>query len=185
MRVLHLDNNRIGDRTAFALAKSLKVNRGLSELTMLYNKVRNEGALALVEAVRGSSSMHSFALGHNPHVIGAATEALGALKEDHLTPRKFLMRHNLTDEEGGRVTKPAHPDEALERYNYHGPALHSPYAAAVEMLKPHTAAGLQELQLQLADDPNHLHTHDATAHLTEAQRHTFAELVRHKIKEEL
>ena len=27
---------------------------------------------------------------------------------------QFLMRHNLTDEEGGRVTKPAHPDEALE-----------------------------------------------------------------------
>ena len=121
------------------------------------------------------------------------------------------------------------------------------------MLKPHTAAGLQELQLQLADDPNHLHTHsrwlhmpsptrwwqcffghptarpserlltarppkpqggsrerrvarprapskqvpplpasipsthrhDATAHLTEAQRQIFAELVRLKIKEEL
>ena len=27
--------------------------------------------------VRGSSSMHSLALGHNPHVIGEATEARG------------------------------------------------------------------------------------------------------------
>ena len=26
LRVLHLDNNRIGDRTAFALAKSLKAH---------------------------------------------------------------------------------------------------------------------------------------------------------------
>ena len=33
-----------------------QVNRGLSELTMLYNKVRNEGALALVEAARTSRS---------------------------------------------------------------------------------------------------------------------------------
>jgi len=95
------------------------------------------------------------------------------------------MRHNLTDEEGGKVMNPAHPDEALERYDHHGPALHSPYAAAVEALKPHTAAGLQQLKGQLEDDPNHLHTHDATAHLTETQRHTFAELIQRKIKEEL
>merc|ERR1719272_586207 len=125
-----------------------------------------------IEAVRGSSSMHSLALGHNPHVIGEATEALGALKEDHLTPRKalaqFLVRHNLTDDEGGRVMNPTHPDEALERYDHHGPALHSPYAVAVEALQPHTASGLGQLQQQLADDPHHLHTRGATAHLRRA-----------------
>jgi len=189
LRVLHLDNNRVGDLTAVALAKMLKVNKGLSELTLLYNKVRNEGALALVEAVRGSTSVHSLALGHNPHVIGDATQALTDLKLDYLTPRKatatFLMRHNLTDEEGGRVANPSHPDVAMERYDHHGPALHSPYAAAVAGLQPHTAAGLQQLQAQLADDPDHLHTHEATAHLTEAQRHTFTEIVQRKIKEEL
>ena len=30
-----------------------------------------------LQQVRGSSSMHSLALGHNPHVIGEATEARG------------------------------------------------------------------------------------------------------------
>ena len=72
-----------------------------------------------------------------------------------------------------------------QRYDHHGPALHSPYAAAVKALQPHTASGLEQLQQQLADDPHHLHTHGATAHLSEAQRHTFAELIRRKIKEEL
>ena len=56
---------------------------------------------------------------------------------------------------------------------------------AVKALQPHTASGLEQLQQQLADDPHHLHTHGATAHLSEAQRHTFAELIRRKIKEEL
>ena len=47
--MLHLDNNRIGDPTALALARSLQFNKGLSELTLMYNKIRNEGAMALVE----------------------------------------------------------------------------------------------------------------------------------------
>ena len=133
--------------------------------------------------------MHSLALGHNPHVIGEATEALDALKAEHLVPRKelvqFLMHHNLTDDEGGKVFNPAHPDEALERYDHHGPALHSPYAAVVQALQPHTEEGLQQLHEQLKEDPHHLHTHAATAGLSEVQRHTFAEVIKKKIKEEL
>ena len=52
-------------------------------------------------------------------------------------------------------------------------------------MQPHTASGLQLLQQQLVDNPRHLHMHAATAHLSAAQRHTFAELIRRKIKEEL
>lgn len=191
LRILHLDNNRVGDRTALALAKSLQVNRGLSVLTMLYNSVRNDGAMALVQAVQESTSMHSFALGHNRHVIGEATEALAKLKADHLAPRQellqFLIAHNLTDDENAKVHNPAHPDVALERYDHHGPALHSPYAAAVTELQAHTPDGLQQLQQLLAADAKALHSHDATAHLSEAQKQKFASLMHAKVfgKEEL
>lgn len=185
LRVLHLDNNQLGDPAAIALAKTLRVNQGLAELTLMYNKVRNEGALAVVEAVRESTSVHSLMMGHNRHVIGEASDALTALKDEHLVPRKqlytWLAQHNLTDEEGGKVFDPSHPDVALERFDHHGPALHSPYAAAAAALKPHTNDGMAKLKELLRADETALHTHEATAHLTHKQRHNFAKLIHEKV----
>jgi len=185
LRVLHLDSNRIGDATAKALAEAIKVNQGLAELTIMFNNVKNDGALAMVEAVSGSTSMHTLEMGHNRHVIGEATEALAALREDHLVGRKelaeWLMEEGLTDMEGKKEQDPKHPTTAAEEFGHHGPALHSPFAAAVKELRPHTPEGLLKLSALLKEDEAALHSHDATAHLTEEQRHTFAKIVHKKV----
>ena len=187
LRTLHLDNNRMGDTAASALAGMLGVNRGVAELTMMYNHVQNEGALKMVEAATASTSLHTLELGHNRNVVDEAVESLKALKADHLVPRKelvmWLAEEGLTDAENHRyVPDPTHPNEASERFDgHHGPALHSPFAKAVQGLKAHTAEGIKALKALLMDDMQALHTHEATAHLSGEQRLKLSEIVQRRV----
>lgn len=187
LRTLHLDNNRLGDAAATALAGMLGVNSGVAELTMMYNYVKNDGALAMVEAAAASTSLHTLELGHNRNVVDEAVESLKALKADHLVPRKelvmWLAEEGLTDAENHRhVPDPTHPTVASEKYDHHGPALRSPFAKAVQGLQAHTTDGIKALKALLADDMQALHTHDATAHLTDEQRHRLAQIVQRKVE---
>lgn len=186
LRTLHLDNNRLGDTGASALADMLGVNKGVAELTLMYNHVQNEGALKMVEAAAASTSLHTLELGHNRNVVDEAVESLKALKADHLVPRKelvmWLAEEGLTDTENHRhVPDPTHPSVASEKFDHHGPALHSPFAKAVQGLQAHTDDGIKALKALLMDDMQALHTHEATAHLTDEQRTKLVEIVQRKV----
>ena len=65
--------------------------------------------------------IHHLHLGHNHHVVEEAKEAFETLRKETLLPRaallKFLMAHNMTDEEGGRIANPSHPEEAKEAHS--------------------------------------------------------------------
>jgi hypothetical protein len=46
LRVLHLKNNSLGDKTAAAFGALLPSNRTLTELDLSWNMIRSEGATA-------------------------------------------------------------------------------------------------------------------------------------------
>ncbi|GMH71154.1 hypothetical protein TrLO_g13275 [Triparma laevis f. longispina] len=85
LSVINLENNKIGDRGAAALAYLLGSDSLLSKLLLNRNRIGDKGAKALAEKLKGNRMLHTLALGYNlVGVDGGVALAKGIEKNIHL-----------------------------------------------------------------------------------------------------
>ena len=81
---LYLEYNKISDEGAKALAEALKVNTALQELYLGGNNVSDEGAKALAEALKVNTALQKLWLGGN-NISDAVKQQIRTDKRETLT----------------------------------------------------------------------------------------------------
>jgi hypothetical protein len=138
----------------------------LGELSVRFNKLDNEAAIALVGGVWANPYVHSLSLEHNVAVQGEAVEALDVLKlalDVRFHVASWLAKAGLVSDD-----KNGHPTSNHGAFGWigeQGPPLASPYAAPALELRPDSRSGLLEL-----DDAILAGTHPALARLSAKER---------------
>lgn len=89
IQVLHLQDNQIGNEGVKALAQALKTNKTIRELDLDRNDIGDEGAIALAEALKENVSICILSLSENAQVGDSGIEALALALKHH--PRTGML----------------------------------------------------------------------------------------------
>jgi Ran GTPase-activating protein (RanGAP) involved in mRNA processing and transport len=109
LQTLNLTWNKIGDDGAVALAAGLKVNSSLQTLNLTWNKIGDEGAVALAEALKDNKSLQTLALCKNQIGDEGAKALAGALKVNS-SVRHLNLRSNKISDSGAAALADALKD---------------------------------------------------------------------------
>ncbi|KAF9110697.1 hypothetical protein BGX30_007888, partial [Mortierella sp. GBA39] len=77
---LNLDDNKIGDNGAVALSEALKTNSTMTTLNLRHNRIEDNGAVALSEALKTNSTLTTLDLYYNSIGDNGAVALSQALK---------------------------------------------------------------------------------------------------------
>ena len=105
---LGLQDCKIGNRGAIALAEVLKENASLTTLMLDKNNIGLEGGIALAEALKMNSTLESLTLNGNESLDNTkiAAELGHGLKQNSTLEKLYLAGNNI-DEEGIKILKQA------------------------------------------------------------------------------
>jgi hypothetical protein len=123
---LSFDNCSVNDNGAKAIAETVKASSSLQELALSHNQIGTEGAKALADAVKSSKSLTTLDLSQN--VIGdeGARSLADAVRENKVFTKLELAGNNISQDSSQAVA------DAFQSHN--APA--TPVAAPAEATKP-------------------------------------------------
>ena len=104
-RVLHLNNNEIGDDGVTALAHALEGDMTLQRLYLSNNQIRAKGVTALAHALEGNTTLQVLHLGSN-QISDKGVTALAPALKGNTTLQRLYLYNNKIGEKG--VTALAH-----------------------------------------------------------------------------
>ena len=117
---LDLSHNKISDEGAKALSEALKVNTALQWLGLDYNNISDEGAKALAEVLKVNTALQRLDLNSNKISDEGAKALAEALKVNSALHRLDLRLNNISDEGAKALAEALKVNTALQKLGLHG-----------------------------------------------------------------